>query len=536
VSEAARKRALRRALAAAPLDEPSDLVDLHESALFLRAYPDSAAVLDAAEAALRGIAARVRRLERLAGEMPDLLDATGIAGTTVSCAFSLPVARWLASRFGGAVSIEGIGEAEDRLGEALPAVLLPAEAEALADGYVLPREWLRRTARRGEPRRLVPLFDGASDPVRSALFGAMDLTVRWDLHAGPGSRTLARAPGGRPVFRRRVAGRVRPDLLTEVRKGGLPVAKVRGAEARRWIDAAMTAVTARFREMHTFVHASERDVWVAEAGDGVRIALLGVRPDARHALRAFFGYLLVRNGVPVGYGDAVMLFDWGELNFHVFETFRQAGSARLYAAVVRLLRHRFGVRYLFLNPYQFGRRNEEAIRTGAFWFYEKLGFRPLDPALVRLWRADRRRLERDPSYRTPLPMLRKLATGPMGLVLDAPAAPLVRRYAGFHPVNLALAVSRRIEVRHGGDRRAAAAAAFDRARGTLGGSWSCAELTALQRIAPFLDLIGDLETWSPAGRSTLAAAIRAKAAESEIDYLRATQAHGALRRALLQAR
>jgi hypothetical protein len=364
----------------------------------------------------------------------------------------------------------------------------------------------------------------------------MDLTVSWDLGGGPGSRTLNRAPEGRPAFSRRAAMRSRPDLLAEVGKGALPVARAPRAEARRWIDAALSAVTARFREMHTFVHASDRDVFIAEAGDGVRIALFGVRPDARHALRAFFGYLLVRNGVPVGYGDAVMLFDWGELNFHVFETFRQAGSARLYAAVVRLLRHRFGVRYLHLNPYQFGLRNEEAIRTGAFWFYEKLGFRPQTAALRGIWRAERRKLDGDPSYRTSPATLRKLAMGPMELVLDGPAGALARRYRGFHPANLALAVSRRIEARYGGDRSAAASASLDRVLEVLGVSWPLDELRALGRLAPFLDLIEDLESWSPAQRRALADLVRRKAAESELGYLRATQVHPQLREALLRSR
>jgi len=70
---ASRKRALLRVLAATPIDDPEVLLGLHEAALFLRAYPDSAAVVRAADAALRKIAARVRRLERLHGGLPEAL-------------------------------------------------------------------------------------------------------------------------------------------------------------------------------------------------------------------------------------------------------------------------------------------------------------------------------------------------------------------------------------------------------------------------------------------------------------------------------
>jgi hypothetical protein len=230
----------------------------------------------------------------------------------------------------------------------------------------------------------------------------------------------------------------------------------------------------------------------------------------------------------------VLLFDWGELNFNVFGEFRQVGAARIQAKLLRVFRHHFGMRYLFLNRYQFGHHNEEAIQSGAFWFYEKLGFRPRDPHLVRLWRAERRRIDRNPSHRTPPPLLRRLAQGHMALPLETPGRPLERLYGHFHPMHVGLAVSRHIAKRHRGDRVAAESAAFRRVREVVGGIWTGAEEWALARMAPILDLVPDLESWNAEELDRLGRLIRSKAAPQEREYLLLTQQHRRFRDSLLR--
>jgi hypothetical protein len=538
-SAAARKLSLLRTLASTPIRSADLLVRLHDSLLFLRAYPDSGAVLEAAEAGLRGFIRRVGPIARKDGEEFDALDMKGIAGTAIYCSFSLPVVRWLVKRYPGQVELlqdaEGV---EERLGETLPRLLLPAEVEAVEDGYVGPLEWLRRTAgsRRGDALlRLLAMVDALpiDDDHRAALWAALDVPVRFSLATSDGSRTLCRTPMRETIFQKGPLDRSRVDLLAELRQPPYDVVKVPQAEAALWIEAARACMPSRQRELHSFTHASAEDLWMAEAGEGLHIALYGVLPEARHALRTFWGFLIARNDIPIGYGDAVLLFDWGELNFNVFGEFRQVGSARIYAMVLRVFRHHFGMRYLFLNRYQFGHHNEEAIQSGAFWFYEKLGFRPRDPHLTRLWKAERHRIARDPAYRTPPPVLRRLAQGHMALPLETPGHRLEHLYGNFHPMHVGLAVSRHVEKRYRGDRAAAESAAFQRVHQVVGGIWTGAEETALARVAPILDLVHDLESWTQEERAGLADLIRAKAAPQEREYLLLTQQHRRVRDALL---
>ena len=58
-----------------------------------------------------------------------------------------------------------------------------------------------------------------------------------------------------------------------------------------------------------------------------------------------------------------------------------------------------------------GLHNDEAIESGAFWFYRKLGFRPVLPEVARLSETEEARMARTPGYRTPTRTLRKLAQG-----------------------------------------------------------------------------------------------------------------------------
>ena len=51
---------------------------------------------------------------------------------------------------------------------------------------------------------------------------------------------------------------------------------------------------------------------------------------------------------------------------------------------VGLLRALFGCDSFAIDPYQLGHHNAEGLSSGAWWFYYKLGFRPIDPA-ARPW-------------------------------------------------------------------------------------------------------------------------------------------------------
>jgi hypothetical protein len=299
------------------------------------------------------------------------------------------------------------------------------------------------------------------------------------------------------------------------------------SEGAALLDAARAAVVVRYREVHAFNFADPADVLVADLGRGVRVAWFGVLPAHRLPLRGHYGYLVLKNGVPVGYGDASLLFERVEIAYNVFESFRQGESAFMFVRLLAFLHQRFGVRAFLLSPYQIGHRNDEALDSGAFWFYDKLGFRPRRAEIGRLAAAERRRIRAEPGYRSPRATLMRLCEDGVAAVVGrggAAAAALDVRRLGLRAVATARA-------RGGGPRRTAAAT---RARGGPGWrTWPRPERDAFERLAPILALIPDLAAWPARERRALVAVIRGKGRAGEAGYLRRLRAHRRLRRALL---
>ena len=198
---------------------------LHDLLLFLRAYPDDAALLGRVD---RMLAAFERRsdLRRFRAELAD----TGIAGTTIDFPFFAETAWRLAERFPGNLEIDWESVAEpERLERWLPFVAHPAEAPGLDEIAWSSGEWLDRMRglESGSPqadgafflRRLRPALPDAR------IFERVvdDLGLSFHLASGPTTpaRTRERLAGTRPVFHRSPLRRGRPDLARELGRGGL---------------------------------------------------------------------------------------------------------------------------------------------------------------------------------------------------------------------------------------------------------------------------------------------------------------------------
>jgi hypothetical protein len=525
-------------LARLPLRDPGALRLLHETLCYLQAYPDDARVLGRVDAALASIAARVGALGRGAEALSD----TGIAGTALDYPFGLPMTRWLVGRFPRDTDVapDGVPDPE-ALQETLPALTQGVEEEALTDeGGLGWRRWLELT-RRGPGQSdlaiLVDLFDRAPLPAaaRDRLFESLGLSVAWRLGDGAGSRTRARLPWPRPFFHGgREPAIYRPDAGQFARELTGPPPVLRRAPralAERLIDAARAAMATRQRELFAFSHANAGDVLVHDAGRGVRVALIGIAPAHRLPLHAYYAYLALKNGVPVSYGAGWQLFGVLEAALNVFESFRGGESAFVAAQALRAYRSAFGMRAITLDAYQIGRDNAEALAAGAFYFYDRLGFRPRDPRVEALARAERAKIAARPDHRSPPRVLRRLAASDMRLDLDG------ARVADPPPASrLAALVTRHIARRFGGDRAAAERDATARVARAVGARdwqrWPAERRHGFAQLALVAALIPGLEGWTPSERGALLEVMRAKGGPSEAAYARRLGAHPRLQRAL----
>ena len=538
-ADRAEKIRLLDRLARMSIRAPRVLHQLHEALCFLVAYPDDADVLRRAGEGLASFPARVDAL----GPAAQRLDDSGIAGTLLVYPFGLPMARWLARTSPSAADIVWARPAaESEIEETLSLLVLPIEGEAMSDeGGLGWRRWLRlakgdRAA--SDLALLVELFDQAPLPpdARERLFDALALSIGWR-PVGARSRTLARLPWPHPFFHgtRRPAF-VRPDRRRFLREVTRPLTSLRPAPAAladTLIDAARAAMATRLRELFAFSHANADDVLVADPGRGLRIALIGLVPRARLPLHAYYAYLVLKNGVAVSYGAGWQIFGVLEAAANVFESFRRGESAFIVSQVLRAYRQAFGMRRIVIDPYQIGRDNPEALASGAFYFYRRLGFRSLDPGVERLARAEDERIRARPAYRSTRTVLRQLASSEIGLSLDGRA---VEQGSGVTASRLGALVTRHVGRQFGGDRPAAVRRATRQVASALGvrdwARWSGDERQGFAQLAPVIALIPDLARWPAADRRRLAAAMRAKGGVSEARYVRRLDGISRLRRSL----
>ncbi len=534
-------RRLRQASRATAPDA-GRLLRLHEAVLFLRAYPHDARVLALAERLLSRFERRVARLEDAEEDLSvfDAPEAAGVAGTTLGTDYSFDLALWLARRHPRSVRIDwDAAEEGDRMRATWPAFVPLLEEEALADANVPYLEWLGAAAgrRRADLGWLLERYERLPDSrdARAERFDSLGLPIAWELGAGRASRTKMRRPGPRPFFHDApLLARRDVSLDAVLSAPGLEVRRLSRRDGQRVCDMVRETTAARYREFYTFTYADPSTVLSARPGRGVELFLVGVVPERRLPLRAAYGGFVVKNAVPIGYIEGLAFFDRLEIGFNMYYTFREGESAWIYAQVLKLHRDALGVTSFSIDPYQLGFENEEAIDSGAFWFYRKLGFRPTDRGVAALLAREERRIAAEPAYRSSRRTLERLV--PHNLLYDAPGAPQ-GDWDRFHVRRIGLAVNRAMSERSGGDAPRHRERAVRRVAAALGRSAARIrrrDAKAFEDFALALDLVPDLARWTRAEKDGVLDVVRAKSAPSERSYLRALARHSRLRRALIE--
>jgi hypothetical protein len=404
--------------------DPESLIRLHELLLFVRAYPHNAAVARLSEELLRGFGDRVSQLRKQDVDLSSLEhpEVSGIAGTSVTDTFSFYIVRWLVQHYPSQASIYWEWfESDNRLAETWPRFMPLLEEDALVEANVPYREWLAAArGRSSELSWLVERFDqlALSDKEKAELYDSQQVYVQWTpaLHS---TRTGMRVPTRKLFYHRGPLIQRRDiNLTTELKAAPPLLRKLSLRQGEKSLDLAREASTIRYRELYGFTHGDPAHVYHADLDRGVELHLMGLPPEKRLPLRAYHATMIYKNGVPIGYFEGLSLFERMESGFNLYYTFRDGETAWLYARILNVMHHFAGVTSFAIDPYQIGYENEEGIESGAFWFYRKLGFRPVKRTVRQLVENEEQKIAARKDYRTPARTLRKLAETPMIFELD----------------------------------------------------------------------------------------------------------------------
>jgi len=529
-----RKLALLRRLARQRLGSARAVLRLHEALCFLRAYPDDARVLERVEAMLLAFDRR-SDLRRHAGELVN----SGVAGTEIAMHFYAQMARWLTERWGERLRVDW-DEAEEieRLERLLPLLVLFAESAPMEDLCFSLAEWCEQLAGEGESdaaflvRRIAAL--GLDPFVHEWLY--QELRLPLVLSPGPDtpSRTRAKLPDARVHYQTSPLDRRRPELPSDALRAPLAVRELSRREGARLIDLAREAMVTRERDLDVFAYGDPDDVRLIEWEDGLQFAAIGAIPERRLLFEAVYGFLTLENGVPIGYVLNSALFGSAEIAYNVFETYRGGEAGRVYGRVLATVHHLFGADSFTVYPYQLGDENLEALRSGAWWFYQKLGFRAKEPEVLAAMERELAAMRRDPEHRTPIETLRALARHNVYWHMGRERRDVIGL---LHASDAGLVVARRVAERFGSDREQARAACEREAARALGvrsqAGWTGGERLGWSRWAPLVTSLPGLARWTPDERAALLSVVRAKGGRRESDFVRLFDAHRRLRRAVV---
>jgi hypothetical protein len=526
-TNARRREALARAAGTGFADAHA-LADWHDLMLFVRAHPASRGEFAKAGDELRRVANASREIaERGGARDRRALRETGIAWTAVRARFGLAFARWLVARHPGLATLDAIDDDPVALADAIAPALPPAQADIAGGGHLDGLGIAEAFAGAGDRLAwLVRTLDSLAAPpaVREQLFESIGAWTSIALADSALSRTFLRGPAGRPHVVTRLVREF--DVAATV---DVPLPRTRTPSLRdraAAVDASRGAIAVLGRETDAMATTSARDTEVHSLGRGLAIALHAPAPGRAGAFDAHVGFVLYRNGVPVAYGGGWPFAGGCRIGVNVFPAFRGGESAWLFAQVLRAYRQRFRVARFVVEPYQYGAGNREGLESGAFWFYWRLGFRPVVPRVRALAEAEAAKVAADRAYRAPIAMLRRFTTSDIALALEPGPVPP-------DPADLAEAASAWLARRGAGDAPHAERLAVRSLQRALGrrAPASGPERDAWRAWAPLLVQLPAMSRWPARERARIAAILRAKGRD-EFAFQRQLAQSPRLRRAL----
>ena len=536
-SASAEKLSLLRQLDGKKIMTARDLKVLHSTLCFIRAFPDAPGHYRLANAEL---ARMEHRVDGLVGAEQSKLSDTGIIGTSVHYAFSYEVATWLERRAPGTVSIDW-EDAHDPPGldEILTHLLHASEDEYFDGGQISGREWIEVASANTGGTDFDWLFAQLKEQnfasIWAQLYNAVELWLTWDLRGTRLSKSLNTFPVKQICSRH---GMRKPTglVIKEIMRSLESVARLTSRAGAKMIDVAMASLAVRHRETYHFNFASPSEVYLADVGEGIAIAIFGLQKRYRYPLECTMGYLILSNGVPIGYGGASSLFRQVNIGLNIFDEYRGSEAAFLWVQVMRAYHHVTGCTRFIANPYQFGADNDEALQSGAFWFYYRLGYRPVLRNIRELAIREFAKTRRSKSYRSDIKILRRLVSCDMHLTLPGARQSDLFDERWFETSSML--ATKGLAAAGGRTRKAAANRVADQLARDLGirsfGSWSASERNAFKRIAPIV-AAAKPGNWSTDARRSMRELLRAKGGDCEARYARLLGEHKPFLTALRKA-
>ncbi len=409
----------------------------YETLLFLVAYPDNAAVKKMAEQGLQSLKQNIEGHEVFQYSLFN----SGMGGTYLCASFSFDVIKWLRRTYGANVTLDSFEADDSQISSIVSAMLPKVESEIFQDENAHWKEWLQHYAGEGKDLldALLDVFTYADlrPEVKDEMWGALGLNVTIYLSASEALEPALVFPYYHKKIVKTQPISYRPRRI-----------KLNTAQAEQIIEVSRMVLVKNFREIDPISFSTPQYINYYKLDRGITVALFGMRPERRHPIDSYMGYVAFKNGLPVAYAGSWVLFDSARIGLNVFPSYRGGESRYIFESVMYLHKEVYHLKRFSVDPYQIGKHNKDGIHSGAFWLYHHLGFRPLKPEQQMIAEAESLKISAEKGYRTPEGTLKKLAESRMAL-------PLSGKPVNFDAVDLSRAYAVYVNKKFGGNRLAA---------------------------------------------------------------------------------
>ena len=374
------------------------LADYHDTLLFICAYPGNTYTRQLAEVELKRLAIHLKK-RKVYHET--IAENEGLPFTNIVTRFSPDFLQWLLTHDDVKVEFDSFVDPSlslnDILNITLPAVLKAETTAGLNNEDLLATLHIK-------PSQYVPFLLGQLEelndrPLLKELFiEKMDLYVKLVPENINFSRAFNRIPAPEIYYHH--------DLLkhfnwADLVNTQLPAVQLpEKTEREQMLKAIKNAMALTVREIDPATFLEEETMRVYNLERGLRIAVYSMKPERQLPLETYFGFTFFKNGIPVSYGGVWVFGSLCRIGLNIFEPFRGGESGYLLCQLIRVFHQALGVTYIEIEPYQFGLDNPGGISSGAFWFYYKFGFRPVDPELKELAAREHHKIKTRKNYRS----------------------------------------------------------------------------------------------------------------------------------------
>ncbi len=398
------KKDLLQTLGSMALPAGRYLPGYHDSLLFLCAYPGNAALRRLAENELSRITGHLKK--NYSTIKKTLPENSGLPFTETITGFSPDSLSWSLQQKDFTLHFDSFYNPKLTLNEVLNITLpslLKAETTAGLNGEDLlevlglkPRQYLDFVHGQLEALKEYP-------QAKDLLSYGLNLFVQVVPKGKQFSRTYNRIPNQPVYYHQDMLKRFdHVQLINEpLPHEPVPPENLLGKSGKaQLVKVIKYAMSLTEREIDPATYLQEDSMRYIVLERGLTMAIYGMQPERQLPLETYMGFTIFKNGLPVSYGGMWVFGKRAKVGFNVFEPYRGGESGYLLCQLLRVYKQTFDISYFEVEPFQFGADNDDAIASGAFWFYYRFGFRPVDTEIFEQVELEHKKIRSRKNFRS----------------------------------------------------------------------------------------------------------------------------------------